>query len=315
MTKNQLIKPFVTYLSTFLLIGIVFSTNSFGQYFMVDIKRDSARSDIITGGTIEKAKFVDGGSDIKLTVNVPAFQMTFWQDGKEVSTYNVGVGLKDYPIYIGKRPIKNVIWNPSWIPPDSDWVAPELQGKVISPTDPANPLGKIKIPLGYNYLIHQAKGLQDMGNLVSHGCLRVMRDDLYELNDWIIAAYSLNVTKDQISNAKRSKETFVVELSKEMPLEITYDTVVVEDGVLHIYPDVYGYKKNGIENLRDELTANGINNENVSDEVLEKMISKAKLKNQYVVSVEELQKGNFLNGKLIPVVDLPKPKRSSKRKR
>ncbi|MCB1023623.1 MAG: L,D-transpeptidase family protein, partial [Acidobacteria bacterium] len=228
---------------------------------------------------------------------------------------NVGVGLKEYPIYIGRRPIKNVIWNPSWIPPDSDWVAPGLAGKVISPRDPANPLGKIKIPLGYNYLIHQAKGLQDMVNLVSHGCLRVMLKDLYELNDHIIAAQSLDISKEQIAKAKRSKETFVVDLSSEIPIEITYDTVVIEAGKLHIYPDVYEYKKNGVEILRDELTANDISHEGISDETLQKMISKATAKKQYVISVEKLREGNFLGGEVLPVLNLRTPKRSVKRKK
>ena len=44
-----------------------------------------------------------------------------------------------------------------------------LRGTPIPPTDARNPLGKMKIPLGYGYLLHQAKGAQDMGNLVSHG--------------------------------------------------------------------------------------------------------------------------------------------------
>ncbi|MEZ5346994.1 MAG: L,D-transpeptidase family protein [Pyrinomonadaceae bacterium] len=315
MNKNGYGRRALLLFCAFLFISSVFSSISFGQYFMVDIERNSARSDILTGGKIEKAEFTAGRSELKLTVNVPAFQMTLWQDGKEISTYKVGVGLKDYPIYIGKRPIKSVIWNPSWIPPDSEWVAPELRGKVISPTDPANPLGKIKIPLGYNYLIHQAKGVQDLGNLVSHGCLRVMRDDLYELNDRIIAAYSLDVSVEQISKAKRSKETFIVELSEELPIEITYDTVVIEKGILHIYPDVYDYKKNGVKILRDELNANGIENAQIPDATIEKMIGLAKPKNQYIISVEKLREGDYLSGKVVPVLDLKTPKRPVRRKR
>jgi hypothetical protein len=44
-----------------------------------------------------------------------------------------------------------VIWNPAWIPPDSEWVAEHKgvnPGDIIKASDPRNPLGKMKIPLG-----------------------------------------------------------------------------------------------------------------------------------------------------------------------
>lgn len=310
LQKKYLIsKIFLIVLLNFISIGVVC-----GQY-MVDIKRDSARSDQRTGGKIEKAKFETGKSDIKLTVNVPAFQMTFWQDGKEVKNYPIGVGMKEYPIFVGKRGIKNIIWNPIWIPPASDWVAPALQGQIIQPTDPRNPLGKIKIPLGYGYLIHQAKGTQDLGNLVSHGCVRVLQNDLYDLNEKIISAHALNVGNEEISDAKRTKNTFVIELESELPLEITYDTLVVEAGNLHIYPDVYGYKKNTVENLREELKANGINETIISDAILEKMLARAKDKNQYIVSLKQIKSGNYLDGKTVPVVEQSVKKRQRSRKK
>lgn len=288
-------------------IGVVF-----GQY-TVDITRDSARSDLRTGGKIEKSEFQTGENNIKLTVNVPAFQMTFWQDGKEVKNYPIGVGMKEYPIFVGIRDIKQIIWNPVWIPPHSDWVAPALQGEIIEPTDSRNPLGKIKIPLGYGYLIHQAKGTQDLGNLVSHGCVRVLQNDLYDLNEKIISAYKLDVSDDEISNAKRTKNTFVVEVENELPIEITYDTLVVEAGNLHIYPDVYGYKKNTAENLRQELKANGIGETKISDAILEKMLSRAKNKTQYIVSLKQIRAGNYLSGKTVSVIE--QNTKSSKRKR
>ena len=207
-------KSFLTKFFAIVLLNLLLLTAAIGQSYMKDIVRDSARSNIRTGGFIDKAEFQAGESDIKLTVNVPAFQMTMWQNEKEVHNYPIGVGMKDFPIFVGLRDINLVIWNPIWIPPDSEWVAPALRGQIIKPTDPRNPLGKIKIPLGYGYLIHQAKGTQDLGNLVSHGCILVLRSDLYDLNNKIIAARSLTVTDAEISKAKRTKETFLVELEK-----------------------------------------------------------------------------------------------------
>lgn len=281
---------------------------------MIDIKRDSARSDKRTGGTIERAEFAAGEKNIRLTVNVPAFQMTFWQDGREIKTYPIGVGLKDYPIFVGRREIRQIIWNPVWIPPDSDWVAPALRGQIIKPTDLRNPLGKIKIPLGYGYLIHQAKGAQDLGNLVSHGCVRVLRDDLYDLNEKIIAAHELQVGADEIGKAKKTKETFVVELEKELPIEITYDTLVVEAGVLHIYPDIYGYKKNTVENLRDELKTNDVKTADIPEAALARMLARARDKTKYVISLEQIRAGKFADGETQAVIEQPR-KRPAPNKR
>ena len=42
---------------------------------------------------------------------------------QDICAYAVGVGKKYYPIYIGEREAAEVIWNPAWIPPSSDWVA------------------------------------------------------------------------------------------------------------------------------------------------------------------------------------------------
>src|SRR5262249_20574388 len=55
----------------------------------------SALSDEITGGKIERASFQNGRPDIRVDVNVPAFQLCFWQNGKLVNTYEIAVGRKD----------------------------------------------------------------------------------------------------------------------------------------------------------------------------------------------------------------------------
>jgi len=145
---------------------------------------ESVRSDKFTGGKVEAAKFAAGEPEVRVTVDVPAFRLTLWQNGKEVKTYKIGVGLVDYPITISERKVTDIIWNPDWIPPDSDWVGARggvKVGEVIKASDPRNPLGKLKMPLGSGYLIHEAKGFGDLGSLVSHGCIRMMRADLYDL--------------------------------------------------------------------------------------------------------------------------------------
>lgn len=301
-------KPIILFLFIF-----VFSLPAFGQFYIQDMKRDSARSDKRTGGIIEKAALVEGDGNIKITINVPSFQLTLWQNGKEVKSYPVGVGLKEFPMYIGLLDASQIVWNPSWIPPDSDWVAEGMRGQVIKPTDPRNPLGKMKIPLGYGYLIHQAQGAGDLGNLVSHGCVRVLRDDLYDLSEKIIAARQVEILPSAIALAKRNKKTLVAQLESPVPVELTYDTMVVEAGQLRIYPDVYNRKKNTVENLRDELRSNNVDVSSVDGKSLERMIKRANAKNYYLISLEKIRAGDLDGGKSVPLI--PQKSGLSKRKR
>jgi hypothetical protein len=299
-------------LFTFLLAAAVGA-----QTHIIDSKRESARSDKFTNGIV-RTSLVPGDPDVKLTINVPSFQMTLWQNGKEVAMYPVGVGKIDYPVAISLRKGTSIEWNPVWIPPSSDWIEKSSTvkpGEVVLPTDPRNPLGKVKIPLGYGYLLHQAKGPQDMGGLVSHGCVRVMQRDLYDLSEKIVAALGLNVTPEQIAAAKRNKKTLLVQMDPPLTVEITYDTIVVEDGKLHVYPDVYQLKKNTLENVRAELKSSGVNDSLVTDAEISRILNLAKGKKKYVAAVADLEAGKATSrGRYVAVLSQPAdiPKRTGR---
>ena len=293
-------------LLTISFLSFALAATAFGQTYIVDIKRESARSDKLTGGRIEKTALESGNPNIRITLNVPAFQMTLWQDGKEVRSYPVGVGMLDFPIVIGMRQASSIEWNPVWIPPSSDWIEKSSTvkpGEIVLPTDPRNPLGKLKIPLGYGYLLHQAKGPGDMGSLVSHGCVRVMQADLYDLAEKIVAARSLDVSAAQIAGAKRSKKTLIAPLEPTVPVEITYDTIVVEGGRLFIYPDVYNRKLNSVENIRKELKSSEIDDDRLTDAAIKRMIASATGRQKFVVETSAIESGfGITKGKAVSVV-------------
>jgi murein L,D-transpeptidase YcbB/YkuD len=269
-------------------------------------RSESERSDKLTGGHIETADFAPNQPDIRLTLNVPSFRLTLWQNGKEVKSYYVGVGMKEYPIYIGEREATEIIWNPAWIPPASDWVSSHKgvqPGEVIKASDARNPLGKVKIPLGDSYLIHQAASTSDVGNLVSHGCIRVLRSDLYDLTEKIIAARSLPISSERIAAAKRSFKTLYAQLDEPLPVDINYDTLVVEGGVLHIYPDVYNHGTNRPARLRAELEASGVDASNVTDQTLKKLLAKVTRRTQFVVETSSIAEGSALqDGELLSLI-------------
>jgi lipoprotein-anchoring transpeptidase ErfK/SrfK len=277
-----------------------------GQYQLHDQYDESPWSDRFTGGHVEHAELVENDPNIEITVDVPAFRLTLWQDGREVTSYRIGVGQKEYPIIIGVREATEVIWNPAWIPPASDWVSGHKgvkPGQIIRASDARNPLGKVKIPLGGGYLIHQAQGARDLGHLVSHGCVRVMLADLYDLAEKINAAYGYPLSAKQIALAKRTKHTVAATLPTPLAVDINYDTLVVEGGALHIYPDVYDHGTNTVARLRAELAASNADASALDDATLEQMLARVKPHNEFVVSLESLAAGRALeDGELRPIV-------------
>lgn len=253
---------------------------------------ESERSDKLTGGKIEQAALQEGQPRIWITVNVPAFQLTLWQNGKEVKSYQIGVGRKKFPMQIGERKATQIIWNPEWVPPDSSWVLDSEDvepGERIEADDPRNPLGKIKIPLGGGYLIHQAAKPSDIGHLVSHGCIRMLADDLFDLAEKIVTARKLPVSIEQIEHAKATSDRLAVKLDPPLWVDINYDTQVVESGLLYLYPDVYSRDANALESLRAELQSNRVEVTGLDSQVLKQMIERVSAKEKFVVSIGDIK--------------------------
>ena len=277
----------------------------------------SERSDTLTGGRIETADFAANQPDIRLTLNLPSFRLTLWQNGKEAKSYYVGVGMKEHPLYIGDREVNELIWNPDWIPPTSDWVA-EIKGvspgEVIKASDPRNPLGKMKIPLGDRYLIHQAAKPSDVGNLVSHGCVRMLRSEIYDLAEKIVAARNAPVSAKRIAAAKRNLRTLVVPLDEPVPVDINYDTLVIEQGVLHVYPDVYARGTNRPARLRAELQAAKVDGTTLSEKTLKQILSKVTRRTQFVVEVRSIAEGRAMeDGRVLPLIPKAAPRARGRR--
>jgi hypothetical protein len=65
---------------------------------------------------------------------------------------------------------------------------------------------------------------------------------------------------------KEKDRTQTVKLNHAVPVELRYETIVLEDGKLHIYRDVYAQDTNTEENLRRVLEAHGAKFEDLSEQ-------------------------------------------------
>ncbi|HEX8370858.1 MAG TPA: L,D-transpeptidase [Pyrinomonadaceae bacterium] len=199
-------------------------------------------------------------TDSRVVVNAPAYRMDVFQDGKLVKTYKVGIGYPEFPLPKGIRKASNIIFNPTWTPPDEPWVKGKVKpGEKVEAGSKLNPLGPIKIPIGLPSLIHGGKSAARLGNFASHGCVGLTNS---QVKDFALELAKLSGTEltaqDVMGYEKQKTETKDVKLKTPVQVELRYETIVVENGVLKIYRDVYERGTNTEESLRRVLDAYGV---------------------------------------------------------
>ena len=200
--------------------------------------------------------------DTRIVVNIPAYRMDLFQDGSLVKSYKIGIGYPEFPLPQGLRKASQIIFNPTWTPPDSPWVAKMKNvtaGETVEAGDKNNPLGPIKIPIGLPSLIHGGKSPARIGKFASHGCVGLTTPQIKDFAGQLAKISNTEDISAKMDTYLENKEkTQSVKLKQTVPVELRYETIVLEDGKLHIYKDVYAQDTNTEENLRRVLEANGL---------------------------------------------------------
>ena len=206
-------------------------------------------------------------TDTRIVVNAPAYRMDLFKDGKLVRSYKIGIGYPEFPLPMGIRKASTIIFNPTWTPPDEPWVKGKIKaGEKVAAGSALNPLGPIKIPIGSPSLIHGGKALGKLGGFASHGCVGLTNAQVQDVAFSFAAITGTPLTgEDMLNYAKNKTETKNVQLKDALPVELRYETIVVEDGKLKIYRDVYERGTNTEANLRKVLEANGVSLDSLSE--------------------------------------------------
>lgn len=208
-------------------------------------------------------------TDTRIVVNAPAYRMDVFDAGRLVKSYKIGIGYPEFPLPTGQRKAGTIIFNPTWTPPDEPWVEASNKvqpGQKIEAGSKLNPLGPIKIPIGLPSLIHGGKAPAKLGGFASHGCVGLTTPQVQEFARVLAGLTGTQLTDAQVADyARNPTETKEVRLAHAVPVELRYETVVVEDGRLHIYRDVYDHNTNTEENLRAVLAVYGVTLEQLSE--------------------------------------------------
>nr|WP_298410229.1 L,D-transpeptidase family protein [uncultured Halomonas sp.] len=103
----------------------------------------------------------------------------------EVETYPVSVGRRDWKTPLGETSITAKAKDPAWYPPASVIKEHAEDGRPLGrvvPPGPDNPLGRHVLRLNIpSYLIHGTNRPEGVGMRVTHGCIRMLPEDIESL--------------------------------------------------------------------------------------------------------------------------------------
>jgi L,D-transpeptidase YcbB len=207
-------------------------------------------------------------------VNVPAFRLEAYDEGKEVMEMKVIVGAeyedRNTPVFSDS--MKFVVFRPYWNATDSI-MAKELWPKVKS--DPTylernnyeivseggkerirqkpgdkNALGLVKFMFPNSYAIYMHDTPEDAlfakdVRAFSHGCIRLEHPD--KMAEWV-----LGWTPEQVREAmENGRDDRQINLKEKVPVYIVYFTTFMRDGRLHFGNDLYGRDAALVEAVRN----------------------------------------------------------------
>lgn len=236
--------------------------------------------------SVGPADAVDERNDeLHLVVNIPANRLYVYENGERTRTYAVSVGLRGYETPPGEYSIREVIWNPWWHPPSSDWA----RGRKPESPGEANPMGRVKLNFGPLLYIHGTAEYQALSQPASRGCVRMRNSDVIELTR-LIHQYASPRVKPELIDQLEASETMTrtIRLSQAVKFTAEYTVATVDDGFLILYPDIYNRVRSQVrDEVEETLEREGVDLRQVNREHLERLLEKSSTR-RVAISLQEL---------------------------
>jgi murein L,D-transpeptidase YcbB/YkuD len=223
---------------------------------------------------------------LHLDLNIPALRLNVYEGEELLKSYSVAVGKKGHDTPIGVYTMEHAEWNPWWRPPPG---RPWTQGRTITPPGPNNPMGRVKLFFAPLYFIHGTPESESIGSPASHGCVRMLNKDAIELARLIHERAAPQVSAREIDRIlAQPRNTRAVRFQERVKVTIRYDPIVVENGLLRIYPDLYGYSRHHTENVLQALLAAGYGIQGIQRDDVRALLARAAAeKGTFSIPVEE----------------------------
>ena len=138
-------------------------------------------------------------------MNLPGHMIYLFSEGSLVKRYPVAIGRPDWPTPQGNFVVLGKIKNPTWTVPQTIQEEMEKEGKLVLekvPPGPDNPLGKYWLPLSApGYGIHSTIWPESIGHSTSHGCIRMLPEDIEALFPYIKAGIPVSIIYEPVKLA------------------------------------------------------------------------------------------------------------------
>ena len=118
-------------------------------------------------------------SALRLEVDLSAKRLTAFDGDQRIASYRIAIGSPQWPTQTGQWEVKQVVWNPEWIPPKEEQWAEDRNPK--APGAPDNPLGRAQLVYDPPRTVHGTNDPSSIGKAVSHGSIRMANADIAQL--------------------------------------------------------------------------------------------------------------------------------------
>jgi lipoprotein-anchoring transpeptidase ErfK/SrfK len=164
------------------------------------------------------ATTAQSSSNMRVEVDLAARKLYLYEGGNRVETHPVAVGSPKWPTQKGEWTIKQVVFNPEWIPPDESWAEEREPRK---PGDPKNPLGRAQLVYDPPRTIHGTDQPSSIGTNVSHGSIRMNNAEIVALAKRIMAANGAQKDSAWFVHAAQVRtDKQVVDLPTPVPITV-----------------------------------------------------------------------------------------------
>ena len=151
-----------------------------------------------------------------VVVNIAEYRLYFYfeQDGQDmVATFPISIGRMDWQTPLGDWRVTRKRTRPTWRPPQSIIEEYAADGEVLPrvvPPGPDNPLGDYAINLSApGYLIHGTNRPRGVGMQVTHGCLRMLPEDIEWLFPQVPTGLPVTIVNQPVKMGLRDGRLYV----------------------------------------------------------------------------------------------------------
>ena len=149
-----------------------------------------------------------------IVINVAEYRLYYFPPDRDmVITYPVGLGRDDFRTPLISTRIITAIENPTWTPTPSSRAEHAAMGNPLPPVvppGPDNPLGSLALQLDVpGYFIHGTNQPFGVGQMVSHGCIRLYEPHIATLAEMARKGTPVRIVNEPFKVGWRNDQLYV----------------------------------------------------------------------------------------------------------